>query len=150
MTQQILPQWSERMKRFDVNRFNLSVGGETLASWLSDDVGSQNGENEFLGKFQALDRSSAGGYLGSGNSYHVRVVNGFIFIENQFVEEQKVLLTIDSAIALLQAYGRFLSDAKRGPNIAPEPLEIEFEMEGNRALDFYLSTGLPLGLVTRS
>ena len=150
MTEQVFPHWSEPLKRYDVNRMNLSLGAHVLASWLSDDVGSKRAAQAFVDRFERLDQISFGGYLGSGNSYHVRVAKGLIFIGNQFVDEQKVLIAVNCIVALLEDYMRFLDDATRGKNFPPQPLLVEFEMDGARAMEFYLSTGFPLGIARHS
>lgn len=142
----IKPRWSEGMQRFDVNRFGLSVGAEVLASWLSDDVGSTNAALEYSRRLNEIKVTAFGGYFGSGNSFHVRVANGFVFIENQFLEDRCVLLKIDDTLFLLSQYKKFLEDGRRGQEYPPEAMSVSFEMEGPPAMDYYLSTGLPLGL----
>ena len=140
----ITPEWSERLGRYGLNRMNASPGAEVLASWLSDDVGSTAAARSLADRLKDVD-GIGGGYVGSGNSYHLRVAKGFVFVENQFLEAQAVLLKISDAILLLSSYERFHEAAKRGKGSPPESIDVEFEMEGQQAVDFYLSTGLPLG-----
>ncbi|MDH0864657.1 hypothetical protein [Mitsuaria sp. GD03876] len=149
-SEDIGPQWSNRLNRFDVSRSSLSSGAEVLASWLSDDVGSKSAAQAFIRKLNEAAATNFGGYVGAGNSFHVRVASGRTFIENQFVDGQSVLLKIEDAIALLMEYGKFLDDARRGQSLPPNPIPVKFEMEGSLAMEFYLSTGFPLGLIKRS
>ncbi len=145
MTVRLEGYWSEVLEKYDFNRSNLPAGGEELAAWLSDDVASMESAKFWLKVFDAI--VSAGdkeGFIGMGNAHNMYFAKGMIFLECEFVEETKVLININEATKMLQAYLIFNEDARRGKGLPPKPLLVEYEAEGQEARAFLPWEDLPL------
>jgi hypothetical protein len=140
----IRPRWSKN--RFDLDTAGLSVGAREIASWLSDDVGTKDSADEWIRRFEPLVRTGGRGYMGTGNAHNVGAISNYIFLECEFVENQKVLANVKDLILALMAYKEFLSVAKTTPGNEPMPFEVRYEKEGEAALRFYLDAGGRLGL----
>lgn len=60
-----------------------------------------------------------------------------VFICCEYVEEQKVIMTIDQLLYILMQYKEFLEGNYNDPANPPASLDIEFIAEGKDALDMY-------------
>ncbi len=147
MKSTILYRWSDALRRFDLDPRLPNVGANEIAAWLSDDVRSRSTASEWINRFNnvTLGKENAG-YLGTGNAHSVMAAKDLVYLECEHADEMKVLLTISHAIAALQHYCSFLSGDIKNADHLPKPFEVEYEAEGQRALDLYLETGGSLGL----
>lgn len=139
--------WNSVLHRHDVG--SVVDGASEITAWLSDDLPRGNNSITYwLDKFNAIATSEIeAGYLGTGNAHHVRAIGGFVFLECQFDDEMKVLLTHEQIISVLQNYRVFVSDDCGDPAHMPPPFEVEYEASGEEALDRYLEAGGKLGHV---
>ena len=137
--------WNPVLKRHGLG--SSVIGAKEIAAWLSDDLSrGQDSINDWLEQFAAVAAGEiAGGYLGTGNAHHVRTVGEYVFIECEFVDELKVLLTCEQAVAALQKYSAFLAADTGGQTAPPPAFEVEFEDDGGAALERYLDAGGKLG-----
>ena len=118
-----------------------SVGVREIAAWLSDDVNSRLSAVGWIERLEALESAGAKAYLGTGNAHHVGVINEYIFLEYEFVDDFKVLMHTKNVISVL----RFYVGAHEG-YAANVCFDVEYEMEGEQALNRYLELGGRLGL----
>jgi hypothetical protein len=148
--------WSSSLKSFDITGSEpdediratprQGCGVREIAAWLSDDVNSQNSAHMWIERVNAVAEGTAkGGYLGTGNAHHVRAVGEQVFLECEFAEELKVFMTRAQIVSTLQHYIQFLNSERKNKDYPPNPFEVEYEAEGEEALDRYLATGGALG-----
>lgn len=138
MNAQLIPKWSDALKRFDLQLWNLPMGAEVLGSWLSNDVQSKEGVLDDIKRIIRARDTKSSGYLGTGNTKHMMVANGFIFIEDQYLEDEKVLIGIEQILDVLNQYMLFFTNDKEIP---PDVVQVEYEAEGERAQQLYLAPG---------
>jgi hypothetical protein len=142
----MLVNWNPVLQR---HRVGSSVAGaKEIAAWMSDDLPrGQDSINDWLEQFSAVARGEVEeGYLGTGNAHHVRVVGGHLFIECEYVDDLKVFLTYAQAVDALQKYSAFQAADVGDPATPPATFEVEFEADGDAALDRYLEAGGKLGM----
>lgn len=146
MKTRLTAHWNAVLKRYDVG--SDVDGASEIAAWLADDLVTGVKSIEFwIEKLKSIaNKKAEEGYLGSGNAHHVRAIDGFVFLECQFVDEMKVLLTYAQAIDALEQYEVFLKEETGDSISAPQPFEVEYESIGEEALDRYLAAGGKLGL----
>lgn len=139
-------RWNPTLKRHGLG--SLVEGAKEIAAWMSDDLPrGQDSINDWLEQFNASTKVELeGGYLGSGNAHHVRAVGEYVFIECEFANDMKVLLTRMQLVEALRNYSTFLAVDVGDPSLPPEAFEIQFEADGTMALDSYLAKGGKLGL----
>jgi hypothetical protein len=138
MNAELIPKWSEALKRFDLHLWDLPVGAEVLGTWLSNDVQSKESAREYVKIITRARDTESWGYLGTGNTKHMMAANGLIFIEDQYLEDEKVLIGIEQILDVLNQYVPFFTNGKETP---PGALRVEYEAEGEKALQLYLATG---------
>lgn len=121
-----------------------------IAGWLSDDIQySSHSVNIWIKNLTDLASSPApDGIFGMSNAHWVTICQGYVFIYCEYVEELRVILTVDQTFYVLEQYRNFLTGHYKNPDFPPEPLDVEFIAEGQEALDIYLSLegspGLPV------
>ena len=137
--------WNPVLKRHGVG--SAVIGAKEIAAWLTDDLSrGQDSINDWLEQFSALATGEiAGGYLGTGNAHHVRTVGEYVLLECEFVDDLKVLLTRAQVVDALQKYSAFLAADAGVQTVPPPTFEVEFETDGDAALDRYLDAGGKLG-----
>jgi hypothetical protein len=120
-----------------------SVGSKTIARWLGDDIQYDiKGANRWLQMFSEVFAGKVdGGYLGTGNTHSVMMQDEYIYLECEYVEEQKVLLTYEQMQVVLERYYAFLESDYKSEWISPEPFRVEYELESIDAQNKYIELG---------
>lgn len=139
MREKIGTTWVQRAGRYELSLFGLPLGAQTIASWLTADVMSSASLAEFRRLFERVKTERLSGHLLSGNAFHTFAADGYVYIECEYSEDEKVLLKCDDAIRLLDDYLGFMNEAKRGIDNPPAPFFVEYEMAGQSAGDYYRS-----------
>jgi hypothetical protein len=124
-----------------------NIGAKTLARWLGDDIQySIESLENWKTIFSSVEaRQMAPGYLGTGNSHSAMATSEYVYIECEYVDEQKVLLTHKQIAAVLNCYLDFLNKNCTLASLVPAPFEVEFIAEGVDALNLYINAGGSLG-----
>ncbi|UDL04772.1 hypothetical protein [Marinobacter sp. CA1] len=124
-----------------------TVGAKTIANWLGNDIQySCSSLEEWMVVFSEIgDGRREGGYLGTGNSHSVMAVSNVIYIECEYNESRKVLMTIAQATCALQEYKEFLGSDCKSRLDKIDHFHIEYEAEGDAALEQYLEMGGEFG-----
>lgn len=124
-----------------------TIGSSTFADWLGSDIQySTKTAKEWLNIFnEVIDGNREPGYQGTGNTHSVMVTDNWVYIECEYKEEQKVFMRVEQAIIALEKYKSFLDNRANFSYQVPSPFEVEYEAEGQEALDRYLETGGSLG-----
>lgn len=125
-----------------------TVGAKAIARWLGDDIQySVRDVEEWMEVFSEVAKGNKrGGYQGTGNTHSVMAVGEVVYIECEYVEEQKVFLTQQQIGEVLRRYMDFLKGDYKSSWAVAQPFEIEYEAEGQEALDKYLEIGGSLGV----
>lgn len=118
-----------------------SVGIREVAAWLSDDVNSRLSAIGWIDRLESLERTEVKGYLGTGNAHHIGAVKEYIFLECEFEDEFKVLLRKEHIVSVLKFY--ISAHEEYATNFCAD---VEYELEGEQALNRYLELGGSLGL----
>lgn len=138
--------WDSDAKRHEIT--SAVAGAKEIAAWLSDDL--PRGKASIDAWLKQLADVAAGkiegGYLGTGNAHHVRAMGDLVFLECEFVEEMKVLLTYKQVVEVLEKYSDFLDAEVGNIEFPPPPFDVEYEAVGDAALDLYLENGGKLGM----
>lgn len=123
------------------DKTTLGYGSRELAGWLSDDIQySLNSIEIWINNLTNLESSRApDGFFGIGNAHWVMVTNNLVFIACEYVKEQRVILTIEQLIYILEQYKEFLQRDFNNPNVPPEPIDVEYIAEGEEAMNIYAS-----------
>lgn len=124
-----------------------TIGSSTFADWLGSDIQySTKTAKEWLNIFnEVIDGNREPGYQGTGNTHSVMVTDNWVYIECEYKEDQKVFMSVEQAIIALEKYKTFLDNRDNFSYQVPSPFEVEYEAEGQQALDRYLETGGSLG-----
>jgi hypothetical protein len=124
-----------------------TIGSSTVADWLGSDIQySTKTAKEWLNIFnEVIDGKREPGYQGTGNTHSVMVIDNWVYIECEYREDQKVFMSVEQAIIALEKYKSFLDNRVNFAYQVPSPFEVEYEAEGQEALDRYLETGGSLG-----
>lgn len=126
------------------------AGASAIADWLGSDI--QYSEYMIDEWLKVLNDVALGerdpGYQGTGNSHSVMVINDWVFIECEYIDEQKVLLTRQQVTAALEEYRLFLKCNYKSSEFSPNSFWVEYEAEGQEAFDRYIATGGSLGVNT--
>ena len=124
-----------------------TVGSSAIADWLGQDI--QYSKRSVDNWISIINDVASGiresGYQGTGNTHSVMVTDDWVFIECEYVEEQKVFMSVQQALFALEKYKSFLVSRENHSKEIPSPFEVEYEAEGEEALDKYLDTGGSLG-----
>ncbi|WNJ81268.1 hypothetical protein RJE46_08590 [Cedecea neteri] len=67
------------------------------------------------------------------------VTNDLVFIACEYVKEQRVTLTVEQLIYILEQYKEFLQGFFNNASFPPEPIDIEYIAEGQEAMNMYVS-----------
>jgi hypothetical protein len=135
-------RWSTVLERYDAGMTG-AIGVIELGSWLSNDIQtSRNSVDFWLKRIGAVASGEInGGYLGTGNAHTVMAgVNG-VYIQCEYVEERKIFLSCVESLSVLSKYRAFLESDFCNRDDVPEPIEFEYEAEGEEALERYAQTG---------
>ncbi len=121
------------------DKTTLGYGSRELAGWLSDDIQySLNSIDIWINNLTNLPSSRApDGFFGMGNAHWVMVTKNMVFIANEYVQEQRVLLTIDQLLYILEQYKAFLGGNYTDPDFPPKPIDVEYIAEGEEAMRIY-------------
>lgn len=135
--------WSPISKRYDIEGLEERLGTLTLGSWLSADIQtSLSGIKDWITWINEIAAGTQeGGYIGTGNAFSVMAVGEQVFIECEYVDDQKVFLTRDQVIHVLEQYRDFVKSDIENPNFHPKPIEVEYLAEGEEAAKCYAETG---------
>lgn len=141
-------RWSDVSGRFEFNYFGLRSGADEVLSWFSDDIQmSASSIKRWIELFNAVANGThKGGYLGTGNAHHVGAIGEEVYLECDFTEEKKVLMTRTQIISALEHYRAFTESELRNRDREPSPFSIEYEFEGDEALARYSAIGGTIGL----
>jgi hypothetical protein len=125
-----------------------TIGAITIASWLGNDIQYSIRDTEgWLNIFADVARGKRkAGYQGTGNTHSVMAIRDVVFIECEYVKTQKVLLTYSQITDALNKYVLFLCGDYKTRAAVCQPYEVEYEDEGQVALDKYRETGGTLGV----
>ncbi|GHA80399.1 hypothetical protein GCM10009007_21160 [Formosimonas limnophila] len=119
-----------------------SHGAREITSWLNDDIQGADSADRVINQLHEaakLESPPYGGYLGSGNAHHWGMFKGIVYIRCEYVEEMKVAMTYEQAVSALENYKKFLLSKRTDPANPPETFEIEYQLEGDEAADFYFN-----------
>ena len=107
-----------------------TVGAEEIADWMSSDLQLDIRHiDEMIETFSAFAREKKpGACLGYGNAHGVFVHEHHVYIECEFDDDQRVLLTTDQAIKALKAYRRCLLGGGK-----PGKIPVSYIAEGEDA-----------------
>lgn len=110
-----------------------------IASWLSADLpAGLKSVDIWINNLTNLPSSRApDGFFGMGNAHWVMVTKNMVFIACEYVQEQRVLLTIDQLLYILEQYKTFLDGNYTDPDFPPEPIDVEYIAEGEEAMRIY-------------
>ena len=124
-----------------------AVGAATIADWFGSDIQySERTLDEWLTIFnEVADGDREPGYQGTGNTHSVMATDEWVFIECEYLDNQKVLLTRQQVTDALEQYRLFLNSDYKSNKIIPTPFIVEYEAEGEEALNRYLEAGGSLG-----
>lgn len=124
-----------------------TIGSSAIAEWFAADIQySVRTLEEMIGTINDIvSGNRASGYQGTGNAFSVMVQDSLVFLECEHYEEHKVIMTVEQAISALKKYKSFLDSRDNFSQETPPPFEVEYEAEGQAALDRYLETGGSLG-----
>ena len=138
--------WNSVLKRYGIG--STVSGADEIAAWLSDDLAAGSRSiDHWIEIFRAvLSGERKAGYLGSGNAHHVRATERHVFLECIFVDEMKVMMTLEQSMSVLESYRSFVSADLNELGTTPEGFWVEYEKSGQEALNCYLSTGFALGI----
>ncbi|MCO7256557.1 hypothetical protein KSI86_20590 [Dickeya oryzae] len=118
----------------------LGYGAREIAGWLSNDI--QYGVNSVDIWVKNLTDFSSGkitdGNFGIGNAHWVMVTQDKVLIGCEYVEEQRVLLTIEQTLYVLEQYRAFLAGSYT-KDYPPESIDVEYFAEGSNAVTQYES-----------
>lgn len=86
------------------------LGAWEIASWLADDIQeSIKLIDEYLQEFADYAKHKKPGIgLGVGNAHGIFIHENYVYLECEFDEEQKVLLTTEQMISVLEQYKVFI------------------------------------------
>lgn len=117
----------------------LGYGAREIAGWLANDIQySPNSVDIWINNLTDLASSlSPDGFFGMGNAHWVMVTKNKVFIACEYVQEQRVLLTIDQLLYILEQYKTFLDGNYTDPDFPPEPIDVEYITEGEEAMRIY-------------
>ena len=123
------------------------IGALTIADWFASDIQySEMNIDEWINVFSDVaSGNKKSGYQGTGNANSIMVVDDWIYIENEFIEDQKVFLNRKQISDALEKYREFLKSDYKNNTKHPDPFFVEYEAVGKAALDRYLDTGGSLG-----
>ena len=112
-----------------------------IAAWLNNELqNSINSVNIWINNLTDLENSRApDGMFAVGNANWVLITGDYVFIGNEYVERQQVILTREQLLYVLEQYKAFLEGNYRDPNNPPAPIDVEFIAEGQEAVDLYNS-----------
>ena len=112
-----------------------------IAAWLNNELqNSINSVNIWINNLTDLENSRApDGMFAVGNANWVLITGDYVFIGNEYVERQQVILTREQLLYILEQYKAFLEGNYRDPNNPPAPIDVEFIAEGQEAVDLYNS-----------
>lgn len=136
--------WFPEFGRWEIG--SLGDGAQEIVAWLSDDVTTHKSALKWIDRFNGVTSGQVDGYLGTGNAHHVRTIGEKVFLECIYAEEMKVFMTRPQIISALKHYCSFLEDDIKNPHHSPQNFEVEYEIEGEEALELYLKMGGKLGL----
>lgn len=119
----------------------LGYGAREVAGWLSDDIQyAPHSVNIWINNLKDLATSTApDGFFGIGNAHWVMVTGNMVFIACEYVKEQRILLTIEQLLYVLEQYKAFLDGNYTNPDCPPEPIDVEYLAEGEEAMRIYAS-----------
>ncbi len=134
--------WSEVFNWYGIGSSVKTWGSREIVSWLNDEFHIAKNIDDYLPSLHEaakLEEPPYGGYLGSGNAHHWGMFKGIVYIECEYVEEMKVAMTYEQAVSALENYKKFLLSKRTDPVNPPEIFEIEYQLEGYEAADFYFN-----------
>ena len=119
----------------------FGFGAREIADWLRVDIQySINSVNIWINNLTDLANSRApDGMFAVGNAHWVLITGDYVFIGNEYVEKQQVILTREQLLYVLEQYKAFLEGNYEDPNNPPAPIDVEFIAEGQAAVDLYNS-----------
>jgi hypothetical protein len=137
--------WNPILKRHDVG--SSAQGAAEFAAWVRDDLSQgQQAISSWIEKVNAVaEGETPGGYLGSGNAHHIMAMGELVYLECEYVEEMKVLMTRTQLVKALRAYAVFITEDIGHPHQPPPAFDVEYEASGEEARELYLKTGGKLG-----
>jgi hypothetical protein len=120
-----------------------SEGAKAIADWLGSDIQYlTSSARGWLQTFaEVVNGTRQAGYLGTGNAFSVFATEQHILIQSEYVENQKVCLTIEQVSKALVNYIAFLEDDYRNPAYQPLAFEMEYLAEGDAASECYIKNG---------
>ena len=135
------------------------IGAATFVSWLGNDIQlSERAIDSYLaeivraakGELRAvetydltdLEPSDNPYYLGTGNSMSCWANGKFFYIECDYVDEWRVIMTIEHVREALGHYRRITQRGWNDPQTIPEPFEFEYVAEENEATKLAIEAGL--------
>lgn len=112
-----------------------TIGSREISHWLSGDIQDSIREiDELIVQYSEFaEQKKSGIYLGTGNAHSEFAHENFIYLYCQFDEEQKVLLTTEQMIPILEQYKTFIVGGFK-----PCTIEVEYLAEGQEAEDQFL------------
>lgn len=124
-----------------------TIGASTIANWFGSDI--QYSTETLTEWVNVIDEVGCGnrksGFQGTGNTHSVMAIWESVYIECEYIEEQKVFLTREQLKKAIEEYNNFLRSDYKHRNQIPASFIVEYEAEGEEALQLYLRTGGSLG-----
>ncbi|ASA57898.1 hypothetical protein [Vibrio gazogenes] len=120
-----------------------TIGAKTVANWLGNDIQySQRDVEEWLNVLSEVEAGKRkSGYQGTGNSHSVMIIQDVIYIECEYNDTHKVFITKSQFVDILNKYILFLRGGYKSSRVEVEPFTIEYEFEGDEALEQYINSG---------
>lgn len=112
-----------------------------IAAWLATDLPTgMKSIDIWINNLTDLTSSRApDGFFGMGNAHWVMVTGNMVFIACEYVPEQRVLITIEQLLYVLEQYKAFLVGNYTNSDFPPEPIDVEYIAEGEEATRMYVS-----------
>jgi len=124
-----------------------TIGASTIANWFGSDI--QYSRETLTEWINVIDEVACGnrksGYQGTGNTHSVMAIGESVYIECEYIDEQKVFLTREQLKNAIEEYNNFLRSDYKNSSQIPASFIVEYEAEGEEALQLYLKTGGSLG-----
>ncbi|MDI2113788.1 YacL family protein [Commensalibacter nepenthis] len=93
-------------------------GACAIAHWLSSEIErSVDLVDNWISKLQDLNKSQKSNSFYNGEYWELHVKNQYVFICNDYLDEQKVIMTIEQFLYVLEQYKIFLKKNIRIPKI---------------------------------
>lgn len=107
------------------------LGAWEIASWIADDIQNSIQQiDELIEQYIDCEGQKNAGicYIGTGNAHSLYACEDYLYLECDFDEEQKVLLTTVQMLRILDQYKTYIQNGCK-----PCIIEVEYIAEGHEA-----------------